>query len=76
MEEQLQDFINSNEEKYLKVLRLLHLIEGVNKSIENSKELGSDLMLRQYKHLKGEYTQELLVVLADYDLLLQPSEAA
>lgn len=67
MEVKLEDILK-NDKQYIRILRLLHLIKGVNKSIENSKEMNSALMERQYIYLKKEYTQELLEQLAEYQL--------
>jgi hypothetical protein len=72
----LEDVLGKNDKKYIRILRLLHLIEGVNKSIENSQKLNNALMIRQYDHLKKQYTQEFLEVLADYKMPIHFSEAA
>lgn len=75
MEVKLEDILK-NDKQYIRILRLLHLIKGVNKSIENSQEMNSKLMERQYVHLKKEYTQELLEQLADYRLPVLLDSAA
>lgn len=54
--------------------QLLHLIEGVNQDIEISRKMNSVLMVRQYQHLKGQYTKQLLDLLKDYRLPLQVVE--
>ena len=72
----LADIIGKNDKKYTRILRLLHLIEGVNKSIENSKAMNSKLMEKQYLSLKKDYTKELLEQLAEYQLPLSINAAA
>lgn len=62
--------------KQVRIIRLLELIEGVNKSIKNSQKINNDLMVRQYLHLKIKYIKELLSVLAEYDIAVQSAEAA
>ena len=68
MDKKLKNLIGTNDKKYIKILRLLHLIDGVNQSIENSKLMNSSLMKKQYQLLKQEYTKELLEELAEYQL--------
>lgn len=68
MDTKLENLIGRNDKKYIRILRLLHLIEGVNESLDNSKKMNSPLMEKQYLSLKQEYTQELLAELADYRL--------
>lgn len=68
MDSKLEQLIGRNDKKYIRILRLLHLIEGVNTSIDNSKKLKSALMEKQYLSLKQEYTAELLKELEDYRL--------
>ena len=72
----LEDILGKNDEKYIRILRLMHLMDGVNENIKNSKLVKSDLMFRQYQNLKKEYTKELLELLAEYDMPLQLAEAA
>ncbi|HFA49630.1 MAG TPA: hypothetical protein ENJ95_11510 [Bacteroidetes bacterium] len=76
MQDQLKDILERNEKKYVQILRLLHLIEGVNKSIENSREMESTTMLKQYKHLKSQYTKEFLTLLAEFKMPIQLAKAA
>lgn len=76
MSSKLEDLIGRNDKKYIRILRLLHLIEGVNTSISNSKQMNSPLMEKQYIALKKEYTEELLVELADYQLPVVLGSAA
>ena len=45
------------------ILRLLELIEGTNKEIEISKKMNSNLMVKQAKYLKSQYTKELFELL-------------
>lgn len=53
------------------VNQLLGLIEGVNKDIAISQKMDSPLMVKQYQHLKEDYTQQLLELLKDYQLPLK-----
>ncbi len=55
---------------------VLGLIAGINADIESSKTVNSPLMVRQYEHLKRQYTKDLLALLADYDLPLTMTEPA
>lgn len=58
---------------------LLHLIDVSNQQIERERQSGADendLMIRQAKHRKQRYTQELLDLLKDFDLPIQLLEAA
>lgn len=75
MEVKLEDILK-NDKQYIRILRLLHLIKGVNQSIDNSKAMNSELMERQYIYLKKEYTQELLEQLAEYRLPVVLDNAA
>ncbi len=75
MKVKLEDILK-NDKQYIRILRLLHLIKGVNQSIDNSKEMNSQLMEKQYLHLKKEYTQELLEQLAEYRLPVLLDNAA
>ncbi|MEM1120571.1 MAG: hypothetical protein AAGJ18_08975 [Bacteroidota bacterium] len=76
MNTKLEKLIGKNDKKYIKILRLLHLIDGVNQSLENSKKMDSTLMEKQYMLLKEEYTQELLEELAEYRLPVTLKSAA
>lgn len=76
MDVKLEDILGKNDQKYIRILRLLHLIEGVNMSMENSGQMNSALMLRQCQHQKKEYTKELLELLEDYNIPLKLAEAA
>lgn len=65
------------EEKEFKIIaQQIKLIKGINRDIEISKELKEPLMVRQYEHLKREYTKNLLKMLADLELPIQMKEAA
>ncbi len=69
--------MNQNKDnRPVRILRLLELIEGANKSITNSQKIKNDLMIRQYLHLKGKYVKELFLVLEEYDIPILPAEAA
>lgn len=71
MDIKLEDILGHNDKHYIRILRLLQLIEGVNLSIDNSQQLQNQLMIRQYQYLKTQYTKELLELLATYKLPLQ-----
>ena len=76
MQINIEEIFNRNQEKYTQILRLLHLIEGVNKSIKNSQAMKSRLMIKQYEHLKKQYTEEFLKALEEYKLQIGILEAA
>lgn len=71
MEVKLEDILGHNDKKYIRILRLLQLIEGVNNSIDNGRKLKNRSMIRQYEHLKKQYTSELLEFLSEYKLPVQ-----
>ena len=48
-----------------KILDQLEMIQKINRLIEISKEMNSDLMVRQHEHLKKEYTKNLFKMLAE-----------
>ena len=55
--------------KLEKILNQLELVEDINKDIESSKIVGSKLMIKQYEHLKKQYTKNLRKMLAeDYQI--------
>lgn len=58
------------------VVHQLKLIDGANRQIEISKKMNSELMVRQYVHLKKELTKELLNILADFNLPIQMKDVA
>ena len=49
-------------------LRLLELIDDANEEIKISKELNSDLMVRQAIYIKNKYVKELSELLGEYDI--------
>lgn len=57
-------------------LRLLELIDGTNRSIEISKRMNSPSMVKQYKHLKKRYTEQLQELLLEFKLAVTLSDAA
>lgn len=71
MEVKLEAILGHHDKKYIRILRLLQLIEGVNQSIDNSRKLKSRSMLRQYEDLKKQYTSEFLELLEEYKLPVQ-----
>lgn len=58
------------------IKRMFELLEGVNRDIEASIRVNSPLMVRQYEHLKRQYTKDLLALLANYDLPITLTEPA
>ncbi|MCB0633191.1 MAG: hypothetical protein R2824_03760 [Saprospiraceae bacterium] len=56
--------------------RLLTLIDGVNEDIKASQAIGNDLLIKQYHHLKKDYTSQLLELLKNYQLPIHLDEAA
>lgn len=52
-------------------LRLLELIDDVNEEIQISKELKSDLMVKQAKFIKNKYVTELTQLLLEYEILIK-----
>ncbi|MEM8526819.1 MAG: hypothetical protein AAGG68_19415 [Bacteroidota bacterium] len=62
---------SGDRKRYVQVIRLLSLIEGVNQSIHLSVKMDSPLEEKQYQHLKNQYPQNLLSLLKGYDLSLQ-----
>ena len=57
-------------------LRLLELIDNMNRGIEISKEMESPLMVRQYSHLKKEYAEQFQELLLDFKLFFELKDAA
>ena len=52
------------------------MIEGVNQELERSRSIGNTFLIKQYEHLKKDYTQQLLDLLEEYNLLIHLDEAA
>ena len=51
---------NEHRENYLRALnRLLALIEGANRSIAVAEKYNSPLEIKQYRHLRKDYLQQL-----------------
>lgn len=51
---------NEHRENYLKALNtLLSLIEGANRSISVAEKYNSSLEIKQYRHLRKDYLQQL-----------------
>ena len=57
-------------------LRLLEMIDKVNGIIIISQQMKSPLMLKQYKHLKKDYTLQLQELLIEFKLKAELSDAA
>jgi hypothetical protein len=56
--------------------RLLTLITGVNESIELSRKINDDLGVRQYEHLKKQYVDGMIELLAEMKVSVQAVEDA
>ena len=67
---------NKHKIKVNAIARLLELIDGVNQDLEAGKLVGNKLLVKQYKHLKKDYTQQLLELLEEYQLPIHLDEAA
>lgn len=67
---------NKHKIKVNAIARLLELIEGVNQDLESSRSIDNSLLVKQYEHLKKDYTQQLLDLLEDYGLPIHLDEAA
>ena len=65
----MEEIFQGNRKKYMQVVRLMALIEGVNKSIQLSTKMGSSLEVKQYQHLKKKYTTDLINLLKRFDIL-------
>lgn len=65
-------------QKFIRVQRLLELIEGANRSIEleSSQNSTSSPLVKQYLHLKQKYIEELVELLKKYKISLQIPDAA
>ena len=72
--------MNAQEERHkIKVnaiARLLALIDGVNKDLDISRQMGNEVLIKQYEYLKKDYTQQLLEILEEYRLPIHFDEAA
>ena len=65
-----------NDKNINSIQRVLELISDVNREMEISKKMKSSLMVKQCQHLKIQYTNDLLELLADYKLPLSLADAA
>jgi len=66
----------TNKNKLLKnrrnaFLRLLELIDDANEEIQISKELNSDLMVKQAIYIKNKYVKELSGLLEEYNIMVK-----
>ena len=60
-----------------KITNQLEMIDNINKLIEISKKMNSELMIRQHEHLKKKYTKNLFKMLAEsYHITVPSLEAA
>lgn len=72
MNHQLEKFIKKDEEKLMKILRLFHLISGVNESIEASQKMNSSAMVKQLKLQRKGFIEELNEIMhSSYQLLIK-----
>lgn len=72
MTTQLEKFLQRDEEKLLRMLRLFHLISSVNESIEASQRMNSRAMVKQLKLQKEGFVKELNEIMQkNYQLLVQ-----
>ena len=63
MSDGLKNFIEKDEQKLVRILRLFQLIADVNKSIDASKKLESPSMIKQFEHQKANFVKELNEIL-------------
>ena len=49
---------NKHKAKVNAIARLLELIEGVNQDLESSRSIDNTLLVKQYAHLKKDYTKQ------------------
>ena len=69
---QLQKFLEKDEEKLLRILRLFHLISSVNESIKASDQMKNSAMLQQLKIQKNGFVKELNEIMrSQYQLLVR-----
>ncbi len=52
------------------------MIEGVNQDLESSRSIDNTLLVKQYAHLKKDYTKQLLELLEEFNLPIHLDEAA
>lgn len=72
MNPQLAKFIQKDEEKIMKILRLFQLISGVNESIDASQAMNTPAMVKQLKLQKKGFVEELNEILrGSYKLLVK-----
>ena len=67
---------NKHKAKVNAIARLLELIEGVNQDLESSRSIDNTLLVKQYAHLKKDYTKQLLELLEEFNLRIHLDEAA
>ena len=58
------------------IARLLELIDGVNGDLDISRQMGNEVLIKQYEYLKKDYTRQLLEILEEYRLPIHLDEAA
>jgi len=63
MSDGLKLFIEKDEQKLVRILRLFQLIAEVNQSIEASKKMESTSMIKQFEYQKAKFIKELNEIL-------------
>jgi hypothetical protein len=63
MSDGLKTFIEKDEQKLVRILRLFQLIAEANQSIEASKKMQSPSMVKQFEHQKNKFVKELNEIL-------------
>lgn len=63
MSDGLKAFIEKDEQRLVRIMRLFQLIADVNKSIEASKKMESLSMIKQFEHQKAKFVKELNQIL-------------
>ena len=66
MSKELLVFLENDEEKLVRILRLFQLISGVNKSIEASQKMDSNSMIKQFEYQKAKFIKELNEILSNH----------
>jgi hypothetical protein len=59
MSEGLKSFIEQDEQKLVRILRLFQLIAAANQSIAASENMQSPSMIKQLEHQKNKFVKEL-----------------
>jgi hypothetical protein len=71
MSDGLKKFIEKDEQKLVRILRLFQLIAEANQSIKASETMESPSMVKQLEHQKAKFVKELNELLSkEYQLIL------